>query len=130
MRKISEIMDRKLVAVSRNASMRAALKLAKVSGVDVLPILENNELIGVVNVEEIQRYISEDPRREEDTVKKLSKRPIFLEADESTRSAIGKIIRSGLSRMPVVDSRSTMRCIGTVNATDLLKAEAKGLRKR
>lgn len=129
MKRISEIMDRKLVAVSRGASMKAALRLAKVSGVDMLPILENNELVGMVNMDEIQRYIAKDPSRESDSVRKISKRPVFIEAGESARSAIGKIIKSGLSRIPVVESRSTMRCIGTVNATDLLKATAKGLGK-
>jgi CBS domain-containing protein len=130
MKRISEIMDRKLVAVSHNASMKVALRLAKISGVDMLPVLKNDRLVGTVNVDEVQRYVSKDQAREAETVRKLSKRPVFLEAGESTQSAIGKTIKSGLSRMPVVENTSTMRCIGTVNATDLLKATAKGLGKK
>ncbi len=124
MEKVSEIMDRKLVAVSHDASLKSALKLAKISGVDMLPILENNRLVGMVNVDEIQRYVSKDPSKEGESVKKLSKQPVFLEASETKQSAIEKIIKSGLSRVPVVENKSTMRCIGTVNSTDLLKASA------
>ncbi len=125
MKSISDIMDRKLVAVSSNSSLKSALQLAKVSGVDMLPILDNNKLIGIVKIDEIQNFISKNPAMEGESVQKLSKKPVFLSADESVQSGIDKIIKSGLSRMPVVENQSTMRCIGTVNSTDLLRAAAK-----
>jgi CBS domain-containing protein len=121
---VSEIMDRKLVAVSHDASLKSALKLAKISGVDILPILENNRLVGILSVDEIQHYVSGNPSKGADSVKKLSKQPVFLEANETKQSAIDKIIKTGLTRVPVVENKSTMRCIGTVDSTNLLKTSA------
>lgn len=125
MMKVSDVMDRKLVAVSQNASVGAALKLAKVSGVDMLPVLENEKLIGIVKVEDMEHYLSKNQASDGDSVVKLSKHPIFIVAEESAQSGMEKIAKTGLSRIPVVDNESTMRCVGTVNATDLLKASTK-----
>ncbi len=124
MEKVSEIMDKKLVAISHDASLKSALKLAKTAGVGMLPILDGDRLVGMVGTDDIQHYISKDPGRGEESVDTLSKAPVFLEANETRQSAMAKIIKNGLSRMPVVESRSTMRCLGTVNSTDLLKASA------
>jgi CBS domain-containing protein len=69
-------------------------------------------------------YISSSPEKENDTIRNIMKRPIFVEADEQLSSAIAKTVDHHVARLPVVDSASTMRCVGLVTATELLKASA------
>ncbi|MFI5412277.1 MAG: HPP family protein [Candidatus Micrarchaeales archaeon] len=118
-RRISEIMDKKLVAISPKTTVRAAIKLAKSSGVNLLLVLDAGKLVGVVGEEDLLDVDLEK------SVQGIVKRPIFAEEDDTVAVAIGKTIDNNLTRLPVVDSMKNMRCVGVVTATELLKEASK-----
>ncbi len=118
-RRISEIMDKKLIAISPKTTVRAAIKLAKSSGVNLLLVIDAGKLVGVVGEEDLL-----DAELEK-SVQGIVKRAIFAEENDTVAVAIGKTIDNNLTRLPVVDSMKNMRCVGVVTATDLLKEAAK-----
>lgn len=118
-RRISEIMDKKLIAISPKTTVRAAIMLAKSSGVNLLLVLDGGKLIGVVGEEDLLDVDLEK------SVQGIIKRPIFVEEEDTVAVAIGKTIDNNLTRLPVVDSIKNMRCVGVVTATDLLKEASK-----
>ncbi len=123
MKRISDIMDRKLVAVAPSATVKSALKLAENSGVDLILIVDNERLVGVILQEELQDYLTANPNSA-NQVANIAKRPIFVAASDTVSSAVGKAMENNISRLPVVDSLATMKCVGVVTATELLKAAA------
>ncbi len=118
-RKISEIMDRKVVAISPSATVKSATKLIRTSGVSLLVVVEKEKLIGILTEDEILN------RAPEESIKALVKRPIFVEANDTISVAIGKTIDNNLTRIPIVDSMQNMKCVGVITATELLKEAAK-----
>ncbi|EET90448.1 MAG: CBS domain-containing protein [Candidatus Micrarchaeales archaeon] len=112
---IEDMISKKLVAVSRTTSVRNAVALAKGSNVDMLPVLDGEVLVGIARLEKLEGA-------GEGTVEKAMDKPVFVERDSTIENASVEIINSGLGRIPVVDSRSSMKCIGIVAATDLLAA--------
>lgn len=114
--KVEEIADKHIVSVSPDTKVTTALKLSENSNLSLLPVLEDGRLIGIVN-----DYNLKDASN--DTIKKLMQKPLFVESGKSIDYAIKYIMDHNITRVPVVDSSIGMRCIGTVSATELLKAK-------
>lgn len=112
---IEGMISKKLIAVSRTTSVRNAVALAKGSNVDMLPVLDGEVLVGIARLERLEEA-------GEVTVEKVMEKPVFVERGSTIENASAQIINSGLGRIPVVDSKSGMKCIGIVAATDLLAA--------
>ena len=125
--KISEIMDRKLVAVSMSTTIKAAAKLVQTSGVGMLPVLSDGKLMGVVLEEELFEYIMAHPGAEDQSknVTLVMRKPVFAEADAPLETAIKKVADNNLTRLPIVDSVKNMQCVGIVSASELLKEASK-----
>lgn len=112
---IEGMISKKLVAVNRTTSVRNAVALAQGSNVDMLPVLDGEVLVGIARLEKLENA-------GEGTVEKVMEKPVFVERGSTLEKASVEIINSGLGRLPVVDSRLSMKCIGIVAATDLLAA--------
>ncbi len=111
---VSGAIDRRLVAVSPDASLGAARKLAKASRVSVLPVISDNRLVGVLDIE------ASLAGNDGDKVSSMMVKPVFVEANAKSDEARKLMIKHGLARIPVVDSAASMKCIGTVSSTDLI----------
>ena len=111
---LSEIVDRKLVAVSPETSVGAAKKLAHNSRVSMLPVVSGNRLVGMVEIEPIAG------KDDQLKVSQIMKKPVFVEQTGTLEDARKLIIEHGLSRLPVVDSARSMMCIGTISSSDLI----------
>ncbi len=110
---ISGLIDRKIVAVSPQTSVETARELAKRSGVGTLPVLSHGKLVGIVNNDHLKESI-------DGKIEKIMKKPVFAEKDSDVKKARKMIINNGLERLPIVESKSSMICIGTVSSTDLI----------
>jgi IMP dehydrogenase len=117
-RKLSDIIDRHLVAVSPQTSINAARRLAHGSTVSVLPVLLDGKLIGVLSQNTLNAERTEEELHE--PVEKIMEKPIFVEEKADAKEARKILMNNNLTRIPVVDSKSSMICIGTVSSTDLL----------
>ena len=125
-RRISEIMDRKLVAVSKSTPIKAAVKLVRTSGVNTIPVLEDGKLVGIVGEDELLAFVAKHGEKDqEQSVMVISKKPVFAEQDDTIKDTIGKVVNNKLTRIPVVESSGNMRCVGIVSASELLKEASK-----
>ena len=52
-------------------------------------------------------------------------RPIFIEADARLEDAAEVMIEYGVGRVPVVENKYSMICIGVVTSTDIVNAYKK-----
>ena len=121
--KIGEIMDRKLVAVAPMTTIRAAAKLISTAHVDTLPVVEDGKLTGIIYDEDVLGY-SVDHDEEEMAalpIEQLVKPAIFVELGTSVKDTIKLATREKITRIPVVENRKNMHCVGVISATELLK---------
>jgi len=105
-----------LVSVSPNTSADTALELLKKSNLSIVPVIDKEKLVGTVTHKDLEKNQS-------GTVKKAMLKPFFVEKDSDVENTIRYLMKHGLPRVPVVDSKISMRCIGTVSASELLAAK-------
>jgi CBS domain-containing protein len=122
LKRVSEIMEKSLVAISPNASIKSAIKLVKTSGVNTLFVIDKEKLVGIVGEDDLLVFVSDNSEKKlNETIQSVIKKPVFAEVGDTVAVAIGKTIDHNLTRLPIVDSFSNMKCVGVVTATDLLK---------
>jgi CBS domain-containing protein len=118
-----DIMEKDVVAVSSTTSIISAVTLLENSNVDLLPVVDDGKLVGIINEDSLRSFAIRHSREELDApIKPLVKEPIFVEASENINDVIVKVVRYNVTRIPVVDSISGMRCVGIISASDLLKS--------
>ncbi len=109
---LADVIDRNIVAITPEASLKAAKQLARNSGVSVLPVISEGKLVGVLDVSSL--------RGDSGRVSSAMMHRIFIEESGSIEDARKMLIKCGLTRLPVVDSKKSMRCLGTVSSSDLI----------
>ncbi len=128
-KKINELVDAKLIAISPNAKLGAAIRLFKGSNVDTIPVVDHGTLVGILNEEDVLWHQMEDKNSDNHAVAKVMKKPVFVAANAPIKEAIRVVTQNQLTRLPVVDSKQSMRCIGIVTATELLTETSSKKRK-
>lgn len=121
---ISEVMSRRLVAVSPRTTIKMAIRLLKNANVSMLPVISNERLIGIIDEELLLEFANSKKQNElGDLVETIMKEPIFIEENRSIDDCIGLMLKNSLTRLPIIDAKKSMRCIGMVSATELLAAK-------
>ncbi len=118
---LSQIMDRHFVAVSPNTSIGTAVKLMKSSNVDTLLVLQDGLLVGIVYETMLSDITPSDISSAH--VSSIMNEPWCLEEKSSVDDAVKYMIERNIARLPVVQSKKSMRCTGTVSSTDLIHAK-------
>ena len=113
---IEQLVNRNLVSVSAGAKAGVASRLIADSNVDVLPVLEEGRLVGLIREESLKG-------RSEEPVNALMEKPLFVEKSQDVDYAIKYMLDHHISRVPVVDSAIGMKCIGTISSSELLEAK-------
>lgn len=114
MAEISEIIDRHVVAITPDTSVKAARRLAQNSRVSMLPVILDGILVGLIEVSSLPQH------GDDNLVRGVMLKPVFVEEASSLDDARKLIIEHGLSRLPVVDSSKSMHCIGTISSSALI----------
>ncbi|HVC58331.1 MAG TPA: CBS domain-containing protein [Candidatus Acidoferrales bacterium] len=122
--KISTLMSRRLVAVHPNTTIEVAIKLLKSTNVGLLPVVKEGRLVGIIDDKLLLKYETERNFSMTDSVEGIMKKPMFVEMDSSVDFSVKYVIEHGLTRLPVVNSDSDMKCVGVVSATELLSAKS------
>lgn len=120
---LSQIMNRHLVAVSPNTSIGSAIKLMKSSNVDLLLVLQDGKLVGTVDDSSLADVHLTDTSVA--PVSGVMREPWCLEEKDSIDNAVKYVIEHNLSRLPVVSSKKSMQCTGTVSSTELVREKKK-----
>ena len=55
----------------------------------------------------------------------MMRNPVFVEADDSIEKVSQVMLKHAIGRVPVVDNKKNMACIGYVTSTDVVHATKK-----
>lgn len=116
MASIKGLMHKHVVAVSRSTSLGSAVKLMKKSRINVVPVLDGNELAGVLTLEEAEHGPAEK------RVGELSLRMVFIELNDKPAHAAQLMVSRNIVRLPVVNGGGDMRCVGVVTSTEIARS--------
>ncbi len=122
-------MEKRLIAIAPTASVNSAIRLMKTASVNLLPVVKHGKLLGMLKEEDLLTYLLAHSDSLDETIGKLVKKPIFAEEKSSLGDAVKLVVKNELSRLPIVESRRSMKCIGIVSTTDLLKEAEKTMQK-
>ncbi|HUC39118.1 MAG TPA: CBS domain-containing protein [Candidatus Acidoferrum sp.] len=111
---VQDVVDRKMIAVSPDSTIESARRLAGSSRISILPVIEKNKLVGILDIESIEGKSGAE------RVRSAMREPIFVEQKTRLEDARKMIMEYRMPRLPVVESSESMRCIGTVSSSDLI----------
>ena len=117
--KVGDVMTLDPITVrpeDRMGDLREVLRANRFSG---LPVVDGEELVGVVSVEDFIRYLA-DGGRGPVVRDQMSRTVQTLCVDDSVKHAIGRFENSGLGRFPVVE-RESRTIVGIVTKGDLVR---------
>ena len=124
--KLHQIMHKRIVGISPNTKIDIAMKLLKSANVDLMPVIDDGRLVGIIDETALLPYSDKNAKSEvEKRVSEIMKRPLFLEENSTVDEAIKYTIKHSLTRLPIVDSIENMMCLGMVSTTELLSAKKK-----
>jgi CBS domain-containing protein len=118
--KARELMQKHFVGVSKTTTIASALKLLESAKIDLMPVLDGNRLCGIVTGADLRAGANYTGR-----VSRVMEKPAFVCADSEIDSVMRVMVRHGAGRLPVVQDRLTMLCIGVISSTDIVKSEKK-----
>lgn len=115
MSKVYQLMEKHIIGVSRDSTLAAVLKLMQGSKVSIVPVVERSTLVGIVT-----RKMVEDDNGAHEKVGQIMKKPIFVKEDDDITKAVKEMLYYSISRVPVVNNRHEMHCVGLITSTQAL----------
>ena len=112
-----DIMQKHFVGVSKTTAIASAIKLSSSAKVDLMPVLDGEKLCGVVISDDLKNYVES-----EGDVGQVMRNPVFVGADSDLDGAFKVMMEHGIGRIPVVEDKLTMICVGMLSSTDIVKA--------
>ncbi len=122
--KIGDVMTRDVITVEPQTTMaelRTVLRDHRISGV---PVLENDELVGIVSVEDLIKALASGEVSAQ-VGEKMTRNPVTVRADETVVAAIKYFSRYGFGRFPVVDRAGKL--VGILTRGDIIRGLLKQL---
>jgi acetoin utilization protein AcuB len=123
-------MSKPAITIDADASMHDAIKLLKDHNIKMLPVMEKNNLVGVVTDRDIKRASASDATSLEihellyliSKIKireVMTKNPITVPQDYTVEETAEILLRHKISGVPVVDQFSDV--IGTISQNDIFR---------
>lgn len=119
---VREAMTRQVNTVAPSASALAALRTMSGEGIRHLPVVDGDELVGIVSDRDLTPAIRAAPSADlrSRTVGRLMSSPVqWVRPDDDLLSATRQLLAWRISALPVVDHG---RVIGILTSTDCLEA--------
>ena len=121
-RKISELMSRKAVTLSPDASIRQAAKKMKEHGVSSIMVTEYERLVGVVTDRDLRNRVLADEVDPQQAVRSImSAKPKFIFENNRVFSALHLMLKHNIHHLPVLDEHH--KALGMITSTDLLRQQ-------
>ncbi len=119
--RVKEVMSTEVITVTPGDSLRSVLELIISTGHMGFPVVENSRVVGIITQSDILRVkLSELDRTLVKDV--MTKNIIYVLPNDSLDSALKKLLRYGVGRLPVVESKETMKLVGIITKKDIIKA--------
>ncbi len=121
-------MTRKVIAVSPEDTIRDANRILQENRIHHLPVVEGEDLVGVLSSADIQKWVLREQRVEKDgtvirrtgTVKEIMTRDVITVTSEDTiEDALVILHQRRFGALPVVEGR---RLVGIITKADILAA--------
>jgi len=120
---VGEVMTRDVVTVTPQTSMAEFRELLREHAISGTPVLERDELVGVISIEDLIKALAEGKMG--DMVGQwMARGAVTLKASEPLVQAVDHFTRYGFGRFPVVDGAGNL--VGILTQQDIVK----GLLKR
>lgn len=113
-------MSKPVKSVSKEISIRKAIKIMDENNIGVLPVVENDKPIGVITERDIlRRAVAKDIDIDKKTVEDImTKNPVTIEHDASILEATRLMSENNFRRLLVVKG---VKLIGVVTAKDVIE---------
>jgi CBS domain-containing protein/anti-sigma regulatory factor (Ser/Thr protein kinase) len=123
--KIEDAMSKDIVSVAPDNTMTDVRKILKEKRISGLPVVDNDKLLGMINLENFIKCIINGgiDKRVKDNMSTDIK---YVFNDELLVTAISKFEKFGYGRFPVLE-RNTKRLIGIITKGDIIKCLLKKL---
>lgn len=115
MRGIKEVMSKHLVGIAKSAKVNTALKLMESAKVTLLPVVQGKKLVGIVTKDVLLTTFLNKP------VGSVMAKPVFVDENSSMHDAATVMIKKGIARLPIVNSKDEMLCVGIVTSTEIAR---------
>lgn len=119
---VSQCMTREVEVVSPDETIRNAAQLMDRIDAGVLPVGENDKLVGMITDRDIAvRAVAKGQQPDAPVREAMSESVKYCFADEDTEAVLDNMAQLQLRRMPVVDRDK--RLVGIVSIGDLAKVD-------
>ncbi len=128
--KVEEVMRTQLVTIHKDRSVSELMALFQETNLLGFPVItEGKKLWGIITLQDVHRAQSEDNFNPRDMkVADLAiEGPIAVYPDEPIWVAIQKMSPRDLARLPVVSRDGSMRLVGSISRSDILRAYDVGI---
>ncbi len=120
MASVATIMHKHIVGVAVGTQLKTALRLMKLNRVSLVPVLKEGRLVGILTLKTAERKLAEG---NEPTAGEAMEAPFaYVPEDASIEEAAKALASNNITRLPIVNNRSEMRCVGIVTSTDVVGA--------
>jgi CBS domain-containing protein/anti-sigma regulatory factor (Ser/Thr protein kinase) len=117
--KIREVMVQNVVTTTPDISMGELRDILKSNRISGTPVIENDELVGVISVEDLVNWLTEGaedcPIRE-----KMTTNIDAVYADEPLIHAVSVLDKTGFRRLPVID-RKDKKLVGVITKDGIIE---------
>ncbi|MBW1738005.1 MAG: CBS domain-containing protein [Deltaproteobacteria bacterium] len=124
-------MSKTVITVDVNDSMHDAMKLLKEHNIRMLPVLEEDELVGIITDRDIKRASASDATTLEiheltylmiriKVIDVMNKDPITVRFDHTVEETAEVLLKNKISGAPVVGDKGNV--VGIITQTDLFRA--------
>jgi len=116
--KVSEYMTKKVIAVSKDNTVKDVVELLRETGHNSFPVVENGKLIGIVSVQDI---VGRDDNEKVENL--MTKREdMVVTTPDANIMDVGRIMfRTGFSKLPVVDEKNNL--VGIISNMDVIRSQ-------
>lgn len=120
MASVATIMHKHIVGVAVGTLLKTALRLMKLNRVSLVPVLKDGRLMGILTLRVAEKKLQEN---EDASVGEAMEAPFaYVSMDSSIDEAARLLMSNGIARLPVVDNKKDMRCVGIITSTDVVAA--------
>ncbi len=116
MARVKDLMSKNIVGVSSETTVESARKLMNSMHVELIPVICDGRLDGIL--------VDSDLRDLEGSKKvgRIMRKPVYAEEESDDKDAAKKLVENSFGRLPVVNNKLEMRCVGIVSSTDIVKS--------
>jgi CIC family chloride channel protein len=119
--KVEEVMTEEVVTIRPDMSVSALEILFEEHHHTGYPVVKEGEILGIVTLRDVQRLPHN--KRSQVKVGEIAPRALTVAyKDETVHSALDKMYKKDIGRLPVVDKDNPKRIIGIISKHDILRA--------